>query len=63
MYDQPVTYTVEQDGKPGTVLAKSLAEACDYLRDSAKRIKVWSPAGILLIDTLYGDAYGIARRT
>lgn len=55
-------YTVEIDGFSEVIWADSLAHLANKLRDrGAKRICVWSPSGTLLIDTKYGDMYGLIK--
>lgn len=53
-------YMVEIDGIREEIRAESLAHLANLVRGRAKhRVKVWSPVGIMLIDTLYGDAYAL----
>lgn len=50
-------YKVEIDGVVSEVRADSLAELSNIVRGKGRRIKVWSPVGVMLIDTLFGDVY------
>lgn len=52
-------YTIEVDGVKEEMHAESLAAVANKLRGRGKRIKVWSGVGIMLIDTLFGDIYGL----
>lgn len=52
-------YAVEVDGKQMRIKADSLAALANLVRGKGKRIRVWSPAGIELIDTTFGDAYNL----
>lgn len=56
-------YTVEIDGVREEMHADSLAELATKLRGRGKRIKVWSPSGMQLIDTEYGDVYALSTLT
>ena len=56
-------YTIQFDLDPPTVIeADSLAHVCNQVRGKAERITVWSPSGLLVIDTKFGDQYEIARK-
>lgn len=50
-------YRVEIDGVEKYIEAKSLAEVTNKVRGMGKRIKIWAPGGLLLIDTKFGDSY------
>lgn len=58
-------YNIDIDGKMFDLNADSLAAVVNQIRQiirdngKAKRVKVWSQAGIMLIDTEFGDTYGI----
>lgn len=54
-------YRVEIDGKTEEMHAESLAEVTNRIRGKGKHFRVWSPAGLLLIDTAYGDNYGLVK--
>lgn len=53
-------YRVEIDAATITLLADSLADVCCQIRETGRRIRVWAPSGLLLIDTNLGDQYCIA---
>lgn len=56
-------YNVEVDGVRLTLRATSLAEVANPLRGTGDRIKVWvSESGIQMIDTKFGDAYGLVQQ-
>lgn len=52
-------YTVEIDGRESKVEVETLAELANKIRGTGKHFRVWSPTGIPLIDTKFGDAYGL----
>ncbi len=52
-------YRVMIDGVDSEMQASSLAEVANRIRGKGLRFKVWSPAGVQLIDTLFGDTYGL----
>lgn len=55
-------YTVQIDDIVSKVEAVSLAEVANRIRHTGKHFRVWSPAGVLLIDTKFGDTYGLVKR-
>ncbi len=52
-------YSIQYDEQepPFTMHGLSLAVIANKVRGKAKRIRVWSPAGVQLIDTKFGDTY------
>jgi len=52
-------YDVWIDGTSSQVEAESLAEVTNKIRGTGKWFKVWSPLGVQLIDTMFGDTYGL----
>ncbi len=57
------TYTVRFDEEePFKLTTTSLAEVANNVRGEAKRIRVWAESGLQLIDTKFGDVYGIAAK-
>ena len=54
-------YKVEIDGVRSCLKADSLAALCNLVRGKGKRVKVWSPANLEMIDTAFGDAYNLIQ--
>lgn len=61
-YLKRVPYTVQCDDEaPKTIYATCLAELAHKVRGKYDTVKVWSPAGLMLINTKFGDTYKVAK--
>lgn len=56
-------YTINTDGVLTQIKASSLAEVCNEVRGEGNRIKIWSPSGVQLVDTKFGDIYCLAKKS
>ena len=52
-------WTVAIDGIERQIENASLAGVANAIRGTGKHFRVWSPQGVLMIDTEFGDIYGL----